>query len=96
VCNKGIEFRLLGGARDLFLLHIAQNGSYAYPASYPMGKRGSSCRGKGARGVKLYLVPRTRMRGAVFSLPILLNGMVLSQKEGQLYFSLFIIILPIN
>jgi hypothetical protein len=96
VCNKGIEFRFLGGVRDLFLLQIAQTGSYAYPVSYPVGKRGSSCRGKGARAVKLYLVPRTRMLGAVCSLPILLNGVLLSQKKGKLCFSLFIIILPIN
>jgi hypothetical protein len=51
-----------------------------------MGKHGSSCWGKGAGDVKLYLVPRTIMRGTVSSLPILLNGGVLSQTEGQLCF----------
>jgi hypothetical protein len=46
-------------------------GSGAHPTSYPMGSRGSSP--GGGRAVKqttyLYLVPRSRMRGAIHLLP---------------------------
>jgi hypothetical protein len=61
--------RVPGGARNFSLHHRIQTGSGVHPASYPMGTRGSFRGGKCGRSVKLtthlYLVPISRMRGAV-------------------------------
>jgi hypothetical protein len=55
------------------LHHGVQTGSGAHPTFYPMGTRGFSPGDKAAGVVKLttqlHPVPRSRMRGAILSLP---------------------------
>jgi hypothetical protein len=74
--------RVPSGAGNLSLHHRVQTCSGAHPTSYPLGTRGSFHGGKAAGGVKLttypYLMPRSRMHGAIPLLPICLRGVVLS------------------
>jgi hypothetical protein len=44
--NRGSRARFPAGAGNFSLHHRVQNGSGAYPASYPMGTGGSFPRGK--------------------------------------------------
>jgi hypothetical protein len=44
--NRGIRFRITGGARDFTLLHSAQTGPGAHPVCYPVGTAGSFPKGK--------------------------------------------------
>jgi hypothetical protein len=66
--DRGRSVRFPAGAGNFSLHRRVQNGFGAHPASYSMGTWGQS-----GRGVKLtthlYLVPRSRMRGATPPLP---------------------------
>jgi hypothetical protein len=48
--DRGFSIRFPAGAGNFSLHHRVQNGSGAYPASYPMGTRGSlpGCKTAGA------------------------------------------------
>jgi hypothetical protein len=46
--DRGCRVRFPAGAGNFSLHHSVQNGSGAYPASYPMGIRGSFPGGKAA------------------------------------------------
>jgi hypothetical protein len=46
--DRGSRFRFSAGAGNFSLHHRGQNGSGAYPASYPMGTKGSIPGGKAA------------------------------------------------
>jgi hypothetical protein len=46
--GRGSTVRFPRGVRNFSLHHSVQNGSRAYPASYPMGSRGSFSGGKAA------------------------------------------------
>jgi hypothetical protein len=73
VDERGSRVRFPAGAGNFSLHHRVQNGSGAYPASYPMGIRGFFPGGWSGRCVKLttqfHLMPRSRMRGAIPPLP---------------------------
>jgi hypothetical protein len=47
--DRGSAVRFPAGAGNFSRHHRVQNGSGAYPASYPIGIRGSFPRGKAAR-----------------------------------------------
>jgi hypothetical protein len=70
--DRGSRVRFPAGAGNFSLHHRVQNGSGAYPASYPMGTRGSFP-GESGRGVKLtthlHLLPRSKNERSYTSIP---------------------------
>jgi hypothetical protein len=64
----GSVVRVPAGAGNFSLHHRVQTVSGAYPASYPMGTKGS-LPGSKAATAHLRPVPRSRMRGAISPLP---------------------------
>jgi hypothetical protein len=70
-----LRYGLDGGVwgPELSLLHSAQAGSGAHPASFPMGTGVSFPRGLSGQAVKLtthlQLLPRSRKRGSIPPLP---------------------------
>jgi hypothetical protein len=72
--DRGSRVRFPAGAGNFSLQNRVQKGSWAHPASYPMGAGGSFLGERGGRDVKLtthlHLEPKTRMRGAIPLLPL--------------------------
>jgi hypothetical protein len=69
--DLGSRVRFPAEAGNFSLHHRVQNGSGAYPASYPMGTRGSCPGGKAARSKneRSYTsTPSTRLHGVVLIL----------------------------
>jgi hypothetical protein len=44
--DRGSRFRFTAEAGNFSLRHLVQNSTWAHPASYPMGRRGSFSGGK--------------------------------------------------
>jgi hypothetical protein len=71
--DRGSRVRFPAGAGNFSLHHRVQTGSGAHPPFCPMDTRGSFSGRKAACGVKLTthlrLMPRSRMHGAISTLP---------------------------
>jgi hypothetical protein len=81
--DRGAKVPFPAGDGNFSLHHRVQNGSGAYPASYPIGIRGSFPGGKAAGAWKLtthlHLVPRSNNEWSYTSTPLIrLHGVVLS------------------
>jgi hypothetical protein len=90
--NRDSRVRFPAGTRNFPLHHRVQNGSGAHPASYPMGTRGSSP-GVKRPGRKADHLPPSSAEvkewvEPYLHSPIRLHGVVLSEAQGQLYFTL--------
>jgi hypothetical protein len=66
--GQGVRFQFSAGAKKSSRLRSVQTGSGAHPASYSMGPGGKAGGGMNV-SIYLHLVPRLRMRGAIYSLP---------------------------
>jgi hypothetical protein len=42
--DQGVRVKSPARVKDFFLLHVIQTGSWAHPASYPMGTGGTAAR----------------------------------------------------
>jgi len=83
-----IGFRIRAGAGSFSVRHCVQTGSWAHPASYTMGAKGSFLVGKAAGAWSwphLRLVPRWRMRGAIF--PILQYAFIKKKHRDNFNFN---------
>jgi hypothetical protein len=88
--DRGSRFRFPAGTGNFSLHHRVQNGSGAYPASYPMGTRGSFPGGKAAGAWSWPLVPRSKNEWNYTSTPeYAFMTWCLVKAQGQFYLYLY-------